>query len=126
MKVVITARRVSGEERNRSKAAWRTAGRITEHSVSTRRTAQEDDTYLRWARRDFAEVKLNFAEPAGLSASVRGTQLRHELIDAAIGAGGSFQIACTPDAVRCGSRLRTPTPEGRRATSAAGGRGRRG
>jgi hypothetical protein len=37
MKVVITARRVSGEERNRSKAAWRTAGRITEHSVSTRR-----------------------------------------------------------------------------------------
>jgi hypothetical protein len=31
---------------------------------------------------------------------VRGTQLRHELIDAAIAAGGSFQIACTPDATR--------------------------
>jgi len=74
--------------------------RIPLHSVSTRRTVQEDDTYLRWARRDFAEVKLNFAEPAGLSASVRGTQLRHELIDAAIAAGGSFQIACTPDATR--------------------------
>jgi len=74
--------------------------RIPLQSVSTRRTLQEDDTYLRWARRDFAEVKLNFAAPAGLSASVRGTQLRHELIDAAIAAGGSFQIACTPDATR--------------------------
>ena len=37
---------------------------------------------------------------AGLSASVRGAQLRHELIDAAIEAGGSFQIACTADATR--------------------------
>lgn len=74
--------------------------RIPLHSVSTRRTVQEDDTYLRWAKRDFAEVRLNFAAPAGLSASVRGTQLRHELIDAAIAAGGSFQIACTPDATR--------------------------
>src|SRR3984893_3021595 len=42
MKVVITARPVSGEERNRSKAAWRTAGRITEHSVSTRRLRSDN------------------------------------------------------------------------------------
>ena len=74
--------------------------RIPLQSVAMRRTVQEDDTYLRWARRDYAEVKLNFAAVSGLSASVRGTQLRHELIDAAIETGGSFQIACTADATR--------------------------
>jgi len=68
--------------------------RIPLQSVARRRTLAEDDTFLRWARRDYAEVRLGFAEPAGISAAVRGAQLRHELIDAAIAAGGSFQIAC--------------------------------
>ena len=31
---------------------------------------------------------------------MRARQLRHELIDAAIAAGGSFQIACTAEATR--------------------------
>jgi hypothetical protein len=31
---------------------------------------------------------------------VRATELRRELIDAAIAAGGSFQIACSADATR--------------------------
>jgi hypothetical protein len=93
--------------------------RIPLQSVAVRRTLQEDDTYLRWAQRDYAEVRLNFAEPAGLSASVRGTQLRHELIDAAIAAGGSFQIACTADATRsqteaCYPQLKTFLAEKRR------------
>ena len=74
--------------------------RIPLQSVAIRQTAREDDSYLRWARRDFAEVKLALAEPAGLGGRVRGAQLRHELIDAAIEAGGSFHIACTADATR--------------------------
>jgi len=74
--------------------------RIPLQSVAIRQTTREDDSYLRWARRDFAEVKLALAEPAGLGARVRGAQLRHELIDAAIEAGGSFHIACTADATR--------------------------
>lgn len=74
--------------------------RIPLQSVAIRHTAREDDSYLRWARRDFAEVKLALAEPSGLGARVRGVQLRHELIDAAIEAGGSFHIACTADATR--------------------------
>ena len=74
--------------------------RIPLQSVGVRQTVREDDTYLRWARRDYAEVRLALAEPTGLGAAVRGTQLRHELIDAAIEAGGSFQIACTPEATR--------------------------
>lgn len=74
--------------------------RIPLQSVAVRQTAKEDDSYLRWAKRDFAEVKLSLAEPVGLSAAVRGAQLRHELIDAAIEMGGSFHIACTGDATR--------------------------
>ena len=69
-------------------------------SVVVRRTAPEGDTFLRWARRDYAEVKLGLVQPNGLGAAVRTAQLSHELIDAAIAAGGSFQIACTADATR--------------------------
>jgi hypothetical protein len=74
--------------------------RIPLQSVAIRQTGREDDSYLRWARRDFTELKLSLAQPAGLGAAVRGAQLRHELIDAAIEAGGSFHIACTADATR--------------------------
>ena len=74
--------------------------RIPLQSVTVRRTAAEDDTFLRWARRDYAEVKLGFVQVDGLGAAVRAAQLRHELIDAAIAGGGSFQIACTEDATR--------------------------
>ena len=74
--------------------------RIPLQSVALRRTLPEEDSYLRWAQRDYAEVKLRLAEPAGLGAAVRATQLRRELIDAAVAAGGSFQIASTVDATR--------------------------
>ena len=74
--------------------------RIPLHGVALRQTVAEEDTFLRWARRDYAEVRLGFGEAAGISAAVRGTQLRQELIGAAIAAGGSFQIASTPDATR--------------------------
>lgn len=75
---------------------WRTPPQ----SVVVRETAPEDDTFLRWARRQYAEVRLGFARANGLGAAVRASQLRHELIDAAIAAGGSFQIACPADATR--------------------------
>lgn len=69
-------------------------------SVAVRQTVQEEDTFLRWARRDYAELKLGFVPASGLGAAVRAAQLRRELIDAAIALGGSFHIACTPDATR--------------------------
>jgi len=69
-------------------------------SVGTRSTQHEEDTYLRWARSDYAEVTLGFSAPCSLGAAVRSAQLRQELIDAAIALGGSFQIASTPDATR--------------------------
>ncbi|HET7672861.1 MAG TPA: FAD-binding protein [Burkholderiales bacterium] len=74
--------------------------RIGLHSVAIRRTLGEEETYLRWARRDYAEVNLSLARPGGLGGMVRSGQLRRELIDAAIALGGSFQIASTPEATR--------------------------
>lgn len=74
--------------------------RVALEGVASRRIRREDETVLRWARRDYAEVNVSLAEPATLGGAVRATQLRRELIDAAIALGGSFPIACTPEATR--------------------------
>jgi hypothetical protein len=74
--------------------------RVPLQSVGMRATSIEDETYLRWARREYCELRLCIAQPRGLGGAVRTAQLRRELIDAAIAAGGSFPIACTPDATR--------------------------
>jgi FAD/FMN-containing dehydrogenase len=68
--------------------------------IEIRRTLQENDSFLRWARRDYAAVALHLAPPAVLGAAVRATQLRRGLIDAAIAHGGSFAVSCTPEATR--------------------------
>jgi hypothetical protein len=68
--------------------------------LEARRTLPERDSFLCWARRDYSAVALHFAEPPVLGAAVRATQLRRELIDAAIAYGGSFPVSCTPEATR--------------------------
>ena len=73
--------------------------RVPLQSIELRRTQREEDSFLRWACSDYAEVKLALAQPDVLGAAVRATQLRRELIDAAIRAGGRFSIATT-DATR--------------------------
>jgi FAD/FMN-containing dehydrogenase len=75
---------------------WRTAVEAAE----IRPIRTEDETFLRWAPRDYAAVTLWFAAPGALGGAVRATQLRRALLDAAIGRGGSFPIACTPEATR--------------------------
>lgn len=87
--------------------------------VRVRRTRAENDTFLRWARRDYAAVTLSIAEPAALGAAVRATQLRRQLLDAAIACGGSFPLYCTPEATRgqaeaCYPQLRAFLAEKRR------------
>lgn len=84
-----------GEARERC-AKWRTpvAG------AKLRHTLEESDTYLRWARRSYAALSLHFGESPALGGAVRNTQLRRELIDAAIAHGGSFALSCTPEATR--------------------------
>jgi hypothetical protein len=77
-------------------AAWRTAV----EGVQARRTRCEDETFLRWAQREYAEVTLWLTRRATIGGAVRGVQLLRELIDAAIARGGTFPIACTPEATR--------------------------
>jgi FAD/FMN-containing dehydrogenase len=74
--------------------------RIAPEGVSLRHTRHEDETFLRWACRDYMEVSFAFAERSTIGGAVRSAQLRRELIDAAIARGGSFPIACTPEATR--------------------------
>jgi FAD/FMN-containing dehydrogenase len=81
------------ECRTRS-AAWR----ISILGAEVRRTLPENETVLRWARRDFAEVTLLLEDLDTIGGAVRVVQARQELIDAAIANGGSFQIASTPEA----------------------------
>ncbi len=74
--------------------------RVVIEAVEARRTLPENETLLRWARREYAAITLRLAEPPALGGAVRATQLRRELIDSAIARGGSFPIACTADATR--------------------------
>jgi FAD/FMN-containing dehydrogenase len=103
------------EEARARCADWRTA--IS--SAEVRRTFPEDETVLRWSRREYASLTLQLAERQTIGGSVRSTQLRRELIDAAIARGGGFPIACTPEATReqteaCYPHLKTVLAEKRR------------
>ena len=69
-------------------------------ALEVRRTREENETLLRWASRDFAEIRLELGAAATLGQTVRSAQLTREFIDIAIAHGGSFPIACTPQATR--------------------------
>jgi hypothetical protein len=88
-------------------------------SVDVRRTHEDKDSFLRWARREYAAVTLHLAAPPVLGVAVRATQLRRELLDAAIARGGSFPVWCAFDATRaqveaCYPQLRSFLAEKRR------------
>jgi FAD/FMN-containing dehydrogenase len=77
-------------------AEWR----IDLAAVTVRRIRPDQETFLRYAARECAEVSIVLDAGAHLGAEVRLTQLRHSLIDLAIAHGGGFAIACTRDATR--------------------------
>jgi hypothetical protein len=93
--------------------------RVGIEAEAVRTTHGEEETFLRWARRDYAEVALQLTRHGNLGASLKAIQVRRELIDAAIAAGGAFHIACTPEATRehteaCYPQLRRFLAEKRR------------
>ena len=97
--------------------------RLALAGVKLRRTVEEADSFLRWARREYAALTLYLAEPPVLGVAVRTVQLRHSLIDAAIEHGGSFPLSCTPEATRaqveaCYPQLRAFLAEKRRVDPA--------
>jgi FAD/FMN-containing dehydrogenase len=93
--------------------------RLPLQRVDVRRTHEDKDSFLRWARREYAAVTLHLAAPPVLGVAVRATQLRRELLDAAIAQGGSFPVWCAFDATRaqvetCYPQLRNFLAEKRR------------
>jgi FAD/FMN-containing dehydrogenase len=77
-------------------AEWR----IDLESLAVRRIRADQETFLRWADSEYAELSVGLGGGATLGAEVRQTQLRRSLIDLAIAHGGGFPIACTPEATR--------------------------
>ena len=87
------------------------------------RTHEDKDSFLRWARREYAALTLHLAAAPALGVAVRATQLRRELLDAAIARGGSFPVWCAFDATRaqveaCYPQLRSFLAEKRRVDPA--------
>jgi hypothetical protein len=68
--------------------------------MEARRALPEDVTLLRWARREYVTLRIEFHARPTLGASVAAAQLRYRLIDLAIEAGGSFMPAWLPAATR--------------------------
>jgi hypothetical protein len=58
--------------------------------LESRRASPEDVTLLRWARREYLALRVEFVARATLGASVAAAQLRTTLIDLALESGGSF------------------------------------
>ena len=77
-------------------AQWR----IALDGMEMRRIRPEDETFLRWAGREYMQLALGVPGGATLCSQVRTRQLKRELIDSAIAHGGTFPIACTPEATR--------------------------
>lgn len=97
--------------------------RLPLQRVDVRRTHEDKDSFLRWARREYAAVTLHLATPPVLGVAVRTTQLRRQLLDAAIARGGSFPVWCAFDATReqaeaCYPQLRSFLAEKRRVDPA--------
>lgn len=74
--------------------------RVEVKGVDVRHTLPEEDTFLRWARKEYTEVGLQLAPLSTIGGAVRNAQLRRDLIDVAIAAGGSFPISRSLDASR--------------------------
>jgi FAD/FMN-containing dehydrogenase len=74
--------------------------RVALRHISVRRTLAEDETRLRWARRDWAAVHIRFAARGSLGAAVYAAETRRELLAQALDCGGSFPVRDLRDATR--------------------------
>jgi hypothetical protein len=68
--------------------------------LEVRRVLREQETFLRWARCDYAALRIEFRARETIGACVGAVELRTRLIDLAIGAGGAFAPEHLPHASR--------------------------
>lgn len=74
--------------------------RIALQSVRVRRLQAEEETFLRWASREWAGVTFRFHARPTLGARVHAAEIRQLLLAAAVARGGSFPIAAARDVSR--------------------------
>lgn len=68
--------------------------------LDVRRSLPEEETFLRWARREYLDLRIEFRVRATIGACVNAAELRLHLIDLALGAGGAFTPEHLPYASR--------------------------
>jgi FAD/FMN-containing dehydrogenase len=76
------------------------AHRYALNRLEVRRTLPEDETYLRWARREYAALRVEVRSRSTLGGCVGATQLRTRLVELALAAGGSVAPGSLPAASR--------------------------
>jgi hypothetical protein len=74
--------------------------RLSLHAISVRRTFAENETRLRWARRDWAAVRVRFGVRGSLGAAVHAAQTRRDLLALALACDGAFPACDLRDATR--------------------------
>jgi hypothetical protein len=68
--------------------------------LEVRRTLPEDETFLRWARREYAALRVEYRSRSTLGGCVGATQLRARLVELALAADGAIAPASLPAASR--------------------------
>lgn len=74
--------------------------RLSLHAISVRRTFADNETRLRWARRDWAAVRVRFGVRASLGAAVHAAETRRGLLALALASDGAFPVCDLRDATR--------------------------
>jgi len=68
--------------------------------LQARRVLPEGETFLCWARREYVALRVEYRTRPTLGACAGASQLRAQLVDLAIGVGGSFMPWALPLATR--------------------------
>lgn len=74
--------------------------RLALQSITVRRTLAEDESRLRWARREWAALRVRFGVRSSLGAAVHAAETRRSLLALALARGGSFPVSDLRDATR--------------------------
>lgn len=67
--------------------------RVTLRRVLVRRLRPENETFLRWASREWAGLTIDFCTRPTLGASVHAAEIHRLLLEIALSHGGSFPVA---------------------------------
>ena len=70
--------------------------RIALQQIRVRRISPENDTFLRWATREWAEITLRYAMRETLGACVHAAEIERLMLEIVLAGAGSFRIGVSP------------------------------